>query len=107
MSKKTDNEQRKERRKKLEEEGKLKVLEFTPREEEGPDDFGDILHDIINAGEEEEEGRFHEISYAKKGVVIVWNEETDMLHAHVHGMSNMELNYLLQRMIVNIHVDLS
>ena len=106
MKKKNDSESIRERRKKLEEEGKLKVLEFTPREEEEPDDFGDVLHAIINAGEEEEEGRFHGISYSNKGVVISWDEKNDMLHAHIHNLTNMELNYLLQRMIMNIHIEM-
>ena len=100
MAKKTDEEKKKIA------ERKLKILEFTPREEEKPDDFGDVLFEIINAGENEEEGRFHSISYSPKGVVIAWDEENDMLHAHVHNLTNMEMNYLLQRMIINIHVEL-
>ena len=102
-----ETKKRKEKNRKLAIEREMKVLEFTPKEEEEPDDFGDVLHDIINAGEEEDGGRFHAISYSQKGVVISWDEKNDMLLAHVHNMTNMELNYLLQRMIINIHVELS
>jgi hypothetical protein len=102
-----DVKKRKEKNRRLAAERQMKVLEFTPKEEEEPDDFGDVLHDIINAAEEDEEGRFHAISYSQKGVVISWDENNDMLLAHVHNMTNMELNYLLQRMIINIHVELS
>ena len=110
MAKRSDDDEarkRKEKNRKLAQERELKVIEFSPKEEEEPDDFGDILNDIINAGEEEDSGRFHGISYSQKGVVIAWDEKDDMLLAHVHNMTNMELNYLLQRMIVNIHVELS
>lgn len=107
MPKQTDDKDKRERILKLAQERQLKVLEFTPREEEEPDDFGDVLHDIINAGEEDDNGRFHAISYSQKGIVISWDEKNDMLLAHVHNMTNMELNYLLQRMIINIHVELS
>lgn len=105
MAKTTDKE-RDERKKKLEQERQLKVIEFTPREVEEPADFGDVMHDIINAGEDEDDGRHHAISYSQKGVILAWDQKTDMLLAHVHNMTNMELNYLLQRMIFNIHVDL-
>jgi len=113
MPKMTDDQEekkkkeRKERNRRLAQERQLKVIEFTPKEEEEPEDFGDILHDIINAGEDEDSGRFHGISYSQKGVVIAWDEKSDMLLAHVHNMTNMELNYLLQRMIINVHVELS
>ena len=107
MAKKTDDDIKKEKRIRLAQERKLKVIPFQPKEEEEPEDFGDILHEIINAAEEEEEGRLHSISYSQKGVVIAWDEKTDMMHAHVHNMNNMELNYLLQRMLINIHIDLN
>ena len=84
----------------------LKVLEFSPREEEEDDDFGDILHDIINAGEDESKS-FYQITYSKKGLVIAWDEKEDRLLAHCHNLTNMELNFLLQRMIINVHIDLS
>lgn len=84
----------------------LKVLEFAPREEEEDEDFGDVLHDIINAGEDESKS-FHQMSYSKKGVVIAWDEKEDRLLAHCHNLTNMELNFLLQRMIINVHIDLS
>ena len=106
MAKKTDDDDiKREKRRRLAEERKLKVIQFQPKEKEEPEDFGDILHEIINAAEEEDEGRFHAISYSQKGVVIAWDEKTDMMHAHVHNLNNMELNYLLQRMLINIHVD--
>ena len=105
MANPTDEEKKRERRIKLEQERALKVIEFAPREEEEPEDFGDILHDIINAGEEDEGGRFHAISYSRKGMVISWDERSDMLHAHVHNMTNMEMNYILQRMIINLHIE--
>ena len=84
----------------------LKVLEFVPKEEEEEEDFGDLLYEIINAGKEEN-NNFHQITYSKKGVVLSWSEEEDMMHAQIHNMTNMEVNYLLQRFLINIHLDLS
>lgn len=83
----------------------LKVLEFTPKEEEELDDFGDVLHDIINADEEENEA-FHKITYAKKGIVIAWDDKSDRMMAQVHNMTNMEINFILQRLILNLHLDM-
>ena len=84
----------------------LKVLEFVPKQEEEEDDFGDLLYEIINA-EEEDNNNFHQITFSKKGLVLSWCEEEDMMHAQVHNMTNMEVNYLLQRFLINIHLDLS
>ena len=82
----------------------LKVLEFTPKDDE-PDDFGDILHDIINADVEENE-TFHKITYSKKGIVMAWDEDSDRMLAQIHNMTNMEMNYMLQRLILNLHMEL-
>jgi hypothetical protein len=82
----------------------LKVLEFSPRDEEEPDDFGDILHDIINASKEENES-YYNISYAKKGIVLAWDDKDDRMLAQIHNMTNMEINFLLQRLILNLHFE--
>jgi len=82
----------------------LKVLEFSPRDEEEAEDFGDILNDVINASEEENEA-FHKISYSKKGLVMAWDENTDRMLVQIHNLTNMETNFLVQRLILNLHLD--
>ena len=107
MKKKTESETSADKNsKKHKQVEHLKVLEFQPRDEEQDEDFGDLLNDIINA-EEDDGGNYHKISYSKKGIVLSWCEETDMMHAQVHNLTNMEINYLLQRFIINVHMDLS
>ena len=110
MPKPTDNKtitlKKGESKKDQENKNHLKILEFVPREEEEEEDFGDLLYEIINAGEEEN-NNFHKITFSKKGIVLSWSEDEDMMHAQVHNMTNMEVNYLLQRFLINIHLDLS
>jgi hypothetical protein len=85
----------------------LKVVEFPKKNDpEEIEDFGDMMHEIINAGEQDGDGSFHRISYSKKGFVVAWDEEQDRMLCHIHNLTNMELNYILQRFIISIHIDI-
>ena len=75
----------------------LKVLSFYKNDQEEVD-FGDFLYDITNSDREEDK----HILEAKKGFLIAYNEETDMVTMRQFFLQNQEMVFFMEKIKMNI-----
>ena len=79
----------------------LKVLSFYRNEEE-PKDFGDWIYDLLNSDREDDK----QIIESNKGMIISINEEDDMLHMKPFGMENQEINWIMDKIKMQLLVSI-
>jgi hypothetical protein len=75
----------------------LKVLSFHKNEHEEVD-FGDFLYDLTNSDREDDQ----QILNAKKGFIVAYNEETDMLMMRQFFLENQAMVFFMEKIKLNI-----